>query len=521
MTAIGPWELRKPAVTSSGGIVAGQSRRAASAGAAILAAGGNAVDAAIATGFALGAVEPWMSGIGGCGFMVVQPPSGPAQVVDFGLIAASALDPARYQLLPGAGGDQDIFGWPRIVEDRNVIGPDSVAVPTYVEGVRLAHERFGRLPWAALLEPAIALAEEGILLDWYGALAIAVGAPDLARYEAARRLFLPTGLPPLPGSGTEASYLPLPALARTLKRLASAGGRDFYDGEIARQLAGELGAVGSPISAADLAAYRARVVPPLEIAYRDHLIAAVPGLSGGPALQQVLGGLARRGAQGPAPGASDYQAYARILHQAYVERLAKAGAGDAATGARASSTSHLSAVDRDGMMVALTQTLLSRFGAKLLLPETGVLMNNGMMWFDPRPGHPNSIAPGKRPLANMCPVVASRDGRPWLALGASGGRSIMPAVAQILSFLIDHGMDLEAAFHQPRLDESGSGTVTVDARLPPEVAAAVAGEGQPVEIGQTRAYPTLFASPSAVRRESGRNAGMAEIASPWSGAVAE
>jgi gamma-glutamyltranspeptidase / glutathione hydrolase len=264
MTAIGPWELRKPAVVSAGGIVAGQSRRAAAAGAAILAAGGNAVDAAIATGFALGAAEPWMSGIGGCGFMVVQPPDGPAAVVDFGLLAAGALDPARYGLLPGAGGDQDIFGWPRVAHDRNVIGPDSAALPTYVEGVRLAHERFGRLAWPALLEPAVALAEEGILLDWYGALAIAVAAPDLALFEATRRLFLPGGPPPLPGNGTRPRYLPLPALARTLRRLASAGARDFYEGEIARRLAGELEAAGSPLSAGDLAGYRARAVPALE-----------------------------------------------------------------------------------------------------------------------------------------------------------------------------------------------------------------------------------------------------------------
>jgi len=205
MTAIGPWDLRKPAVTGSGGIVASQSRRAAAAGAAILAAGGNAVDAAIATGFAVGAVEPWMSGLGGCGFMVVQPPEGPAQVVDFGLVAAGGLDPARYELLPGAKGDQDIFGWLRVIQDRNVIGPESVALPTYVEGIRLAHERFGRLAWPALLEPAIALAEEGVLLDWYGALAIAVAAPDLALFEPARRLFLPEGLAPLPGSGARPS----------------------------------------------------------------------------------------------------------------------------------------------------------------------------------------------------------------------------------------------------------------------------------------------------------------------------
>jgi gamma-glutamyltranspeptidase/glutathione hydrolase len=525
MTAIGPWELRKPATASAGGVVAGQSRRAASAGAAILAAGGNAVDAAIATGFALGAVEPWMSGIGGCGFMVAQPPGGAAEVVDFGLLAPAALDPARYELLPGGAGDQEIFGWPRVVQDRNVIGPDSAALPTYVEGIRLAHERFGRLPWAALLEPAIALAEEGILLDWYGALAIAVAAPDLALSEATRRLYLPGGLPPLPGNDTGPRYLPLPALARTLRRLAGAGARDFYEGEIARRLAAELKAAGSAISAADLAGYRARILPALDIDYRGHRIAAVPGLSGGPALGQVLAGLGDRPAGGPVPGPEDYRAYARVLPAAYAERLAKAGAGDQPGGpdanARASSTSHLSAVDRDGMMVALTQTLLSRFGSKLLLPETGVLMNNGMMWFDPRPGHPNSIAPGKRPLANMCPVVAAREGRAWLALGASGGRSIMPALAQILCFLIDHSMDLETAFHQPRLDESGGGTVTIDARLGPEVTAAVAAEGQPVESGETRAYPVLFASPSAVMREDGRNIGMAEVASPWSGAAAE
>ena len=529
MTTIGPWDLRKPAVTGAGGIVASQSRRAAAAGAAILAAGGNAVDAAIATGFAVGAVEPWMSGLGGCRFMVVsEAGGGPAQVVDFGLVAAAGLDPARYELLPGAKGDQDIFGWPRVIQDRNVIGPESVALPTYVEGIRLAHERFGRLAWPALLEPAIALAEEGVLLDWYGALAIAVAAPDLALFEPARGLFLPAGLAPLPGSGTAPHYLPLPALARTLRRLANAGARDFYEGELARRLADELKSAGSALSAADLAGYRAAVVPALEFDYRGHRIAGVPGLSGGPALQQVLGRLAGRPLSDEGPGPADYSAYARELRQAYVDRLAQAGAGGEqpapAGNPRASSTTHLSVVDRDGMMVALTQTLLSRFGAKVLLPETGVLMNNGIMWFDPRPNHPNSIAPGKRPLANMCPVTVSRPDsgthRPWLALGASGGRSIMPAVAQILSFLIDYGMDLETAFHQPRLDESGSGIVTLDTRLGPEVIAAVAADGQ-VEVGETRAYPVLFASPSAVMQAEHRNVGMAEIASPWSGAVAE
>jgi len=525
MTTIGPWDLRKPAVESAGGIVAGQSRRAAAAGAEILAAGGNAVDAAIATGLALAACEPWMSGLGGVGYMVVQRPGGaPAEVVDFGPLAPARLDPSRYALLPGAGGDKDIFGWPRVVEDRNVIGGESVALPSYVAGIALAHERFGRLPWAALVEPAIALAEEGVLLDWYGALSIAVAAPDLARFEASRRVFLPGGLPPLPATGSLPRHLPLPGLARTLRRLAGAGARDFYEGEVARGILRDLRAAGSPIEAADLAGYRASLAPALEFDYRGSRIAAVPGLSGGPALRQVMAGLAERTLAGRAPDAEDYRAYARILRLAYSERLTRAGAGaeDGQPGGapRAASTSHLSVCDRDGMMVALTQTLLSRFGSKLLLPESGVLMNNGIMWFDPRPGHPNSIAGGKRPLANMCPVVVRRDGATWLALGASGGRSILPAVAQILSFLVDYGMELEAAFHQPRLDESATGVFTLDARLDPAIVAAVAALG-PAATGEPRPYPALFASPSAVLRAGGRSVGMAEIASPWSGAVAE
>jgi gamma-glutamyltranspeptidase / glutathione hydrolase len=525
MRAIGPWRLRKPALVAAGGVVASQSLRAAKVGAAILAAGGNAVDAAIATGLALAAAEPWMSGLGGAGFMVVQPAEGTAaQVVAFGAVAARRLDPARYALLPGAEKDQALFGWPQVAFDRNVIGPESIAVPGEVEGLRLAHERFGSLPWPALVEGAIALAEEGVLLDWYGALAITIGAPELALFEPTRRLFLPEGLAPVPGVGSTPRYLPLPALARTLRQLASAGPRDFYEGEIARGLTAELKAAGSAIDAEDLARYRAEILPALEFDYRDTLLSAAPGLTAGPALQQVLARLAARPLQGKSPGPADYLAYARSLRQVYAERLAAAGAGLEAPGvgevSRAGSTSHVSVVDRRGMMVALTQTLLSRFGSKVLLPESGVLMNNGMMWFDPRPGHPNSIAPGKRPLSNMCPVTARRGGRPWLALGASGGRGILPAVAEILAFLIDFGMGLEQAFHQPRLDESGAGVFTLDRRLDPAIVSAIAAEG-PLVLGEPQPYPVLFASPSAVMRESGRNIAMAEIASPWSGAIAE
>ena len=519
MIAIGPWELTKPALRSAGGIVASQSRRAAQAGAAILSAGGNAVDAAIATGLALAAAEPWMSGLGGCGYMVIQPADGrAASLIDFGVVAPQSLDVRRYALAAGGDSDDDLFGWPRVVEDRNVIGPESIAVPGYVAGIALAQEKFGRLPWAELVAPAAALAEQGVLLDWFGALSIAAAASGLARYPSSRRHYLRDGMVPLPNGEGHPSYLPMGELAKTLKHLAAAGPRDFYEGEIARSLVGELRAAGSNIGLSDFADYRARLLPALEFDYRGVTIATAASLTAGPTLKRVMGEIEHRPISARTPGDGDYLAYAAALRLANDERLTRDGEGSPAG---ESCTSHLSVVDRDGMMVALTQTLLSRFGSNVLLPSTGIMMNNGMMWFDPRPGRPNSIEPGRRPLANMCPAVARRAGKPWLCLGASGGRRILPAVAEILSFTIDYGMDLQAAFHQPRLDESARGIVTIDRRLGEGLARLIEGKLGPVEKAAADVFPMLFANPSAVMREGAINTGMGEVTSPWSGAAAE
>ncbi|HKU70346.1 MAG TPA: gamma-glutamyltransferase, partial [Burkholderiales bacterium] len=196
--------------------------------------------------------------------------------------------------------------------------------------------------------------------------------------------------------------------------------------------------------------------------------------------------------------------------------------GDTADHRDPSSTTHLNVIDRHGNMVALTQTLLSVFGSKVVLPGTGVLMNNGIMWFDPRPGTPNSLAPNKRALTNMCPIVAMDNGKPWFAIGASGGRKIFPAVMQISSFLVDHGMYLEDAFHQPRIDASETEHVAVDPRLPEPVHKALS-EKFPVRVNELVVYPTNYACPSAVlhEAESGENFGVTDVMSPWSGAVAE
>lgn len=512
------WQVRKPVARSRGGIVATQNRIAGLAGTQILAAGGNAVDAAVATGLALAAVEPWNSGLGGVGFMLVYlAKEDRVHVVDFGPISPGALNPADYPLVGGT--TSDLFTWPTVKDDRNVHGPNSIAVPGHVDGLSLALETFGRLKFREVIQPAIALADQGIAIDWYLTLKAATMARDLARYPVTRDLWLPGGFPPVTAAGAQLGRLKLNGLAATMRRLAAAGPRDFYEGEVAAGIAKDVKAMGGILSAADLRNYRARLAEPLETTYRGAQFALAPGLTAGPSMKRALAALEQEKLR-PGPHADAFHAYARILRDTYADRLATMG--ETSDHRDPSTTTHLNVVDREGNMVALTQTLLSVFGSKVVLPTSGILMNNGIMWFDPRPGSPNSLAPGKRPLTNMCPLIVRKNGRGWFAAGASGGRKIFPAVYQLSSFLVDHGMTLEDAFHQPRIDASGGETVGVDPRLPQAVQQVLADKF-PVELTELVVYPTNFACPSAVYRDpaSGEHYGITDVLSPWSGAVAE
>jgi gamma-glutamyltranspeptidase/glutathione hydrolase len=484
----------------------------------MLGAGGNAVDAAVAAGFALAAIEPWNSGLGGIGYMLVYlARENRVEVVDFGPISPRALDPADFPLSGGFAGD--LFAWPAVKGDRNVHGPLSFAVPGEVDGLGLALERFGTQTLATVLQPAIDLAEDGIAVDWYLTLKVATLAAELARYGATRDIWLPAGMPPVTPPDAPFNRIRLAGLAGTLRRLASAGRRDFYEGEIAAAIAKDIHAVGGVLGIEDLKEYRARIVAPTECDYRGAKISLAPQLTAGPSMAWALGRLANRRLERKGPHADSFVAYVEVLREAYAQRLRTMGESE---GRAPSSTTHLNVIDRAGNMVALTQTLLSVFGSKVVLPATGVLMNNGVMWFDPRPGAPNSLAPAKRPLTNMCPVIARREGKPWFAIGASGGRKIFPAVLQIASFLIDHGMSLEDAFHQPRIDASGGEHVGVDPRLPQDVKSALS-EKFTVHPAELSVYPANFACPSAVLSDprTGERFGISDVMSPWSGAAAE
>lgn len=520
-------QIRKPAVVSKGGIVAAQSRKAAEVGVQVLAAGGDCVDAAIATSFALGVLEPWMSGVGGGGAMVLyRAKDQKVEVIDFGMRAPGGIRPEDYPLT-GEGAASDLFPWPRVKDDRNLHGPGSIAVPGVVAGMEMAHQRHAKLPWQELLAPAVKLAGEGLLVDWWTTGAIASGAADLRRYPESSAAYLHDGLPPHPNWGIrDVLRLPQEKLRATLAHLAVAGPRTFYEGDLAQSIAADVQAGGGSLSRDDLAAFRAHLREPLVIPYRGGHVYATPELTCGPTMAHALRLLQEtlKPARG-GPDAAAFAAYASALQSAYAERLN--GMGDA-DGRRAlgaehlapACTTHFSVIDREGNMAAVTQTLLSIFGSKFVLPQSGVLMNNGIMWFDPTPGTPNSLAPGKRCLTNYTPVVAqAADGR-RLALGASGGRRILPAVTQVLSFVMDYGMDLDAAIHQARIDASEGKVVIADVRLPLEVRSALR-EQFDYEEARVQTSPMKFACPSVVMRDGTANSGATEIAQPWGEAVAE
>lgn len=509
--------VRKTVVETPRGVVAAQNSRAAQAGAEVLAAGGNAVDAAVAVSFAIGVLEPWMSGpAGGGGMMLWHANKGEAEALFYGMRSPAALNPADYPLA-GSGKASDLFPWDAVEGDRNIRGATAMAVPGVVDGIGQAHARYGRLPWRDLLAPAIGFAREGLPVDWYASLMIASATRALADDPDAAAMFLEDGQwPTIAGwTSTAGKTLAMDGMAATLTEIAEKGAREFYDGDVGAALAADIQAKGGSLSHDDLRAYRAEFQKPLSFSRGDARYHVTPHLTAGPTFRDAMGALPPLSG---VPGPDAYLAYANGLSMAYRQRLE--GMGDDGESPEAPGcTTHFSIVDRDGNMVAMTQTLLSAFGSHVVSPSTGLLLNNGIMWFDPVPGKPNSLAPGKRCLMNICPVIGESGPRRF-ALGASGGRKIVGAVAQLSSFVADFGMGLEDAFHQGRIDMSGGDMVTVDDALPQPVHDALAKQHTTTRFPRT-VFPYAFACPAGVMRDGDTNSGCTEIMSPWGDAITE
>ncbi len=439
-SAVSPYLSRnrskhKAAVRSTGGIVVSQNRAASEIGARVLKAGGHAVDAAIATAFALGVVEPWMSGIGGVGVALVRDAkSGKVTGFDFGGRSPKGLKVEDFKLKPGADGD--LFGWPVVEGNINTVGAKAVVAPTEPAGLALLHKTFGRQRWGDLVMPAVDLRAKawrstGIQRWWWRP-----PSPILARDKGAAERFLPGGAPPVPAAATDPSpdkRLPSQKLAATLQAIADKGAAALYEGPIAKGIVEDIQAAGGYLTQDDLSRVTPRIVETRQVTHLDRTIHVLPELTGGPTMAMAWAELNRLRPQPTAvPDAVTFHAYAKALRHAWAWRFKNMG--DAGEHTAPTNTTHLCVVDRDGNVVTLTQTLLSLFGSRIVLPQSGILMNNGINWFDPRPGGPNAIGPDKRALANYAPAIMTGGGT-TIGIGGCGGRKILPAVFQLLSLM--------------------------------------------------------------------------------------
>lgn len=522
------------------GLVVAEHPLGARVGAAILEHGGNAVDAAVATAFAMTVVEPFMSTIAGSGTMLVHVARrGETVALDFNGCAPMR---ARESMFPLAAGiSRGLFAWPNVENAANERGWLSVAVPGSVAGLSMALERYGTMDLRDVLRPAIDIARDGFVPDWYQALSTARHLEELAALDEAGRIYLrngrsvhrpPTGIE----EGDRVSY---PDLARSLELIAREGPSAFYRGAIAQAIHEAMATHGGLITREDLASYGVRVATPLLGTYRGLELAFSPGSTGGVTALEILNILEQfpKSSVGwQTPGGLHLRAVAvrhafadrfehlgdpaavtapweRLTSKEYAREIAATlrpavtRRGGSRGGVRASEkhsaggsdcTTHISVVDRQRNMVSLTHTAVSLFGSHVVVPGTGILLNNGMIWFDPVPGRPNSVAPGKRALVNMVPVLGFRNGRPHLSLGAPGGRRIVSAIPQVIATLVDTGCAVQAAIEAPRLHTEGC-ELLVDARVGDKALAGLRRMGHEV-TPREETYATLsFAKPVGIR----------------------
>ena len=511
------------------GMVAAEHWRGAEVGAGILTRGGNAVDAAVATAVAMTVVEPFMSTVAGSGTMLVHlARRGETVALNFNGVAPLAAHEAMYPI--AAGVSDGLFAWPRTENSANEYGHRAVAVPGTLAGLALALERYGTMEWRDVLAPAIALAREGFETDWYLSQNHAKFQQELQAFPATAGTYLREGRwTPRPAGMLPGDRSLYPDLARSLELIAREGPDAFYRGALGQALVEDMAANGGLIRREDLEAYRVLVEPALSARYRDVDLAFSPGSTGGPTALQMLNILAEfpsgrvgwQTVEGLHLRASAIARafrdrfehlgdpavvkvpWERLLSREYAREVAaeiRRGRPAPARPRKASDecTTHLGVIDKQRNMVALTNTAVSLWGSRVVVPGTGILLNNGMIWFDPEPGKANSVGSGKRGLVNMVPVLGFRRGAPSFTLGAPGGRGIISAIPQVLSNMIDLKASPQAAIEAPRVHTEG-GEVLVSMRVGDKALAGLARRGHKV-VPKEESYSSLnFARPVAVR----------------------
>jgi gamma-glutamyltranspeptidase / glutathione hydrolase len=484
-TADGAW--RDPERAPKG-MVASTDRIATEVGVDILKRGGNAVDAAVAVGFALAVTYPIAGNIGGGGFMMLRRADGSVTAIDYRETAPAAATRDMYlnpegELIKGEG--------------SSLIGYRASGVPGTVAGFAMAHKQYGsgKLTWSQLIEPARKLAADGFAVTHRTAQSLEHNQKMFANYADSRRIFLRDGK-----LYREGEILKQPELAATLTRLQKIGPREFYEGETARLIAEDMKRSGGTISTEDLRNYTPKERVPLRGSYRGHeIISMPPPSSGGAVLLQMLNILEGFDLKTLGPLSSEnYHLLIETMRRAYADRAEYMGDADFArvpvagmidkgyaerqrstidreratpstevragkpAGEESLETTHFSIIDAEGNAVSNTYTLNGAYGSGVVAKGTGVLLNNEMDDFTSKVGAPNmfgaiqsarnAIEPGKRPLSSMTPTFVLRpDGSLYFAIGTPGGTTIINTVLQVIVNVIDHGMNLQEAIDAPRV----------------------------------------------------------------------
>jgi len=499
--------FKQPA-TASRGMVATNHPMGSAAGVEMLAMDGNAVDAAVAAVFALSVVEPMMVGPFGAGYVNLHTSTGESVIIDNYAVAPAAAAPDMYRPISDT--------WPDylLVEDlENQVGYKAVGVPGNLKAWSELSEGWGRLGWEAVIQPAIRYAESGFPASEYLARLIGEHADTIGRFPATSEIFLPGGSPPQRGQRiVRRDY------AESLRAIAANGVREMYDGPLGHAIVEDMRRNDGLITMDDLRSYETIRREPITGTYRGFQIAGPPpGNTGVTLIIEMLNILEGMDVAGRGFGTPDgLHMIAECLKVAFADRFEYMGdpatveipldwltskpyarerragidmsiARPQAHGVRPAgesvNTTHLTVADDEGNLVSMTQTINEVFGSRVTVPGTGMLLNNTQAMFDPHPGNPNSIAPGKRVNSSMSPTILTRgqgrDRKPFLGIGTPGGVRIFGSVMQAILNVVDHGMTLQEAVEAPRLWTQGQ-DVEVEQVVPESVRLALTARGHDI-----------------------------------------
>ena len=498
---------KAPAVGSRGMVVSNHPL-ASAAGAEILAAGGNAIDAAVATQFTLTVVEPMMIGLIGGGTAHIRTADGKHVIIDGMSAAPMAGSATMYRSIPGAPPENY-----ETLDRENLVGPKSVAAPGSLKAWCLALEKFGTMPLEDVMEPAIRHASRGFAVTPYLHDCITTAAPDFLLDKTIADRFMPGGTPLKAGEKlVQGDY------AEALRLIAKQGAAALHGGALGDALADHMAKNGGFVGREDLVGYTPRMRDPIRTNYRGwEIVGPPPPAASGIHIAQMLAILEGFDLGAMGFGTVDTcHLIAEVLRIAFADRAAGTGDPDflavpvakitsreyaavrraaidmarsqkwaaGVTMGEGKNTTHLTAADAAGNVVASTQTINNLFGARYVVPGTGMIPNNYMNNFDPRPGNALSIAPGKRVTTSMSPMMALQGGKVRFALGLPGGKKIFPTAMQAIINVIDHGMSLQEAVEAPRIWTEGV-ALEVERGIPDSVREGLKARGHDVAVMPT------------------------------------